>query len=330
MAPDIYETLVQLGHGDPKDPNASWQLAIVKRFQRHVGLAVDGVVGPKTFAAIESRRAALARAHERYGPMPRLQPLRITSYYLADQKRHTGPAVPLLDKTGKVIATAPAAFFAELALEGSGLLTDGRLLNVDGTPIAPPSTAAYQPAVEWYQSQRAKAEVAGRDPKPPTYFGLTLGTGGDLKAVKPFRVVPRDEYGCGYGVQRRRAPDGQAHTIQLEPWKTLAADLGLFKTSEPRFKKKGGLIPVATKVLLLERMGQRLPSRVAGVDGWCDHDGFYTVCDTGGGIFGAHVDQFVGTRELARLAKPLERAHAYFVGVEARCPAPYTYGLYDS
>ena len=57
------------------------------------------------------------------------------------------------------------------------------------------------------------------------------------------------------------------------------------------------------------------------------HDGWFIVNDTGGGIFGAHFDVFVGTRALRKQVKLPEFSQVWFAGIEQRIPPGYTYGL---
>ncbi len=49
--------------------------------------------------------------------------------------------------------------------------------------------------------------------------------------------------------------------------------------------------------------------------------------DTGGAIFGAHFDLFVGTRALRKQVKLPEFGQVWFAGIEQRIPPGYTYGL---
>lgn len=57
-----------------------------------------------------------------------------TYYYLAQQSDYSGPSdTAIYDLSGNVIATAPAAFVADLCVEGSGKLADGRVVNFAGS-----------------------------------------------------------------------------------------------------------------------------------------------------------------------------------------------------
>jgi 3D (Asp-Asp-Asp) domain-containing protein len=73
-------------------------------------------------------------------------------------------------------------------------------------------------------------------------------------------------------------------------------------------------------VFILELAGVRLPDGTTH-DGWC------TVNDTGGAIFGAHFDVFTGVKALAAKVKIPSLAHVWFEGIEQRLPMNYGYGL---
>jgi len=106
------------------------------------------------------------------------------------------------------------------------------------------------------------------------------------------------------------------------PFRTLAADIGHIKYQavEPRWKGKGGLVPPGTHVYIKEYDGLRLPDGTT-------HDGWFVVNDTGGAIFGAHFDVFVGTQALRRQVKLPEFGQVWFAGIEQRIPLGYKYGL---
>ena len=56
---------------------------------------------------------------------------RVTYYWIAFEREHQGAKdVPLLDQKGKVLATVSESFAAEISLEGTGVLEDGRVLNL--------------------------------------------------------------------------------------------------------------------------------------------------------------------------------------------------------
>lgn len=225
---------------------------------------------------------------------------RLTQYYVA--KEPSSGVVPILDKSGNKIGMASVAFFSSLSLEGSGILGDGKLVNVAGNYVAcdPDDYAAVWVYHKKYLSKR-----------PPGYSGLMVVNDKVVK-VLAYRLVPPSESGKGYGV---------CHGIPLDPFRTLAADIGATSKDDPRYKGKGGLVPVGTKVHIRELAGVSLPDGTTH-DGWC------TVNDTGGGIFGAHFDVFIGYKK-NETSKVPEQAHIWFEGIEDRVPEDYSYGLHD-
>ena len=57
----------------------------------------------------------------------------LTYYYLAEESDYTGAADTVLcDVSAQAIATVPKAFADDLAIEGSGKLSDGRVVNAGG------------------------------------------------------------------------------------------------------------------------------------------------------------------------------------------------------
>lgn len=304
--------LALLGHlpSSAEVPSAVDLALGVKRFQRHLGLAIDGIVGPKTSAKL----AALAEVRL---PSPdqrirRLAPWRMTSYYVIEQTE-SGP-VPIVDQKGNYIASVSANFFANASLEGTARLVGGTLINVDGNFVPALNPNEYSAVLAWYRGY--ERNLGGRKPKPPGYFGIQLTSDGQKVArVKPFLVVPRDKVGLGYGVEKLGIPK--------EPYRTLAADLGTMAMSDRTWAGKGGIAGPGTRVFILEAVGRLIPGQPQ------PHDGWFTVNDCGGGIFGAHFDQFVGTPAMAKRSPIVERAHAWFAGIEEKIPVGYDLGLYD-
>lgn len=205
-----------------------------------------------------------------------------------------------------------ANFFSNLALEGTGILSNGVLVNVDGGQYVPVDGKRYSSVARWYADYCMKMEKVGRTPKPSRYFGISLGSDGQVSSVQPFLQIPADKVGSGYGLE---------HGTPKVPFKTLAADIGAYATSEPRFRGKGGLVPIGTRVFVLEFVGMKLP------DGSI-HDGWCIVNDTGGGIYGAHFDVFVGPSRYQKTFS-FEKAHVYFEGIDDRVSVGYSYGLED-
>lgn len=284
----------------------------VRSFQRHLGLVPDGVVGVRTTKALTNLPQT---------PSDRqLRPWRNTAYVIADERDHQGAKnIPICDVNGKPLHMTSAGFFSDLALQGSGI-ANGYFFNVAGATVDV-LHEVYEPVYRRYVEYVQRQVKKGRSPKPSSYFGIRL-SGDKVTRAAAFRLIPDKERGLGFGVMRRHNPvDGKNYVIPLEPWKTLAADLGLFKTSEPKYKKKGGVCPVGTKVYILEFDGMLIEGR--------KHDGWFTVNDTGGGIFGAHFDIFAGSRTRLDQVRLPERAHVWWEGIEARIPLDYNYGLYD-
>jgi hypothetical protein len=235
-----------------------------------------------------------------------LRKFRLTNYYLAEQTDSpTGATVvPILDAQGHKLAEGSPGFFSKLALEGSGKLLDGRLVNVASKWIAV-DPAVYAPVLAYHRQNLAK--------RPVGYSGLQVA-GDRVTHAMTFAEVKASMLGRGYGIQRG---------IPYVPFRTLAADLGRKANSDPRFRNKGGLVPFGTRVFIREFAGVRLPDRSV-------HDGWFVVNDTGGGIFGAHFDVFAGTRRLAQAVVLPDVANVWFAGIESRVPMAYDYGLHDT
>jgi hypothetical protein len=230
---------------------------------------------------------------------------RLTNYYVLDQAdRPTGSVVvPIYDKHGKQIAEGSPGFFAGAALEGTGRLIDGRLINVSGDRVRV-DPDLYAPVWEYHKKHLAK--------RPPGYSGLHVA-GDRVVAASAFHVIDPAKLGEGYGV---------LHGMPLVPFRTLAADIGAMKRSEPAYRGKGGLVPLRTRVFIKEFVGVKLP-------GGDVHDGWFVVGDTGGAINGAHFDVFTGTRALARQVKLPSVGTVWFPGIETRIARGYSYGLHD-
>lgn len=252
------------------------------------------------------------------GPRPvarSYRPCRVTKYYCADRADYGGAdTTPVLDGGGTSIALVPANFFANLSLEGTGLLSAGKVVNVtDGKlhPVPGAFAGAFDNLVTWYDDHKRRMAAVGRPPRPPGYFGFSLdSTGRTVISTVRFRTLSPAE---GFGPE---------HGIPKEPFRTIATDIGAYTTSEPSTRGKGGLIPVGTKVHIKELEGKKLP------DG-STHDGWATANDTGGAIFGTHIDLFVGPQRANDDAFGGGRCSIWFEGIEDRIPVGYDYGLED-
>ncbi len=312
-APVVQKTLKQLGYWDgAADGNlgAPPFVEALRRFQREMRLEADGVYGKNTDGKLLPYVPLFAMAPPGFSQCRRW---RLTTYYVAEEGEYAGdPTVPVYGDDGKVLTKVAPRFFAAMALEGTGKLRDGRLLNVTGKSV-PADAGAYAPVY-------ALADKQGWIPQQPGYAGISVA-GGKVTRAKCFAFVPATKMGDGYGVQRRTNPAGETFTISLSPFKTLAADLGNLPRHDPQFKGKGGVAPPGTRVWIPALIGRKLPSGAI-------HDGFCRVNDTGGGIFGAHFDIFVGTLTLRRKFGAIpEIGHIWFQGIEKKLPYSYTYGI---
>jgi 3D (Asp-Asp-Asp) domain-containing protein len=120
-----------------------------------------------------------ADAAPRPDPGPSLGSFELTYYWVAYEGDHPGPAdTPLYDGACELLSTVSADFADAIALEGTGRLFDGRLLNTDGACGCPTSPCFF--------------EVDAEHP---------WGYGVQDRALAPFRsiAVDRDviEYGTG-------------------------------------------------------------------------------------------------------------------------------------
>ncbi len=236
----------------------------------------------------------------------RYRKFRLTHYYVADQGEYPDGdvTVPILNKGGTQISAGSPGFFASLSLEGAGKLRDGRLLNVTGAWVKV-DARVYAPVLAYHRRYLPK--------RPTQYSGLRV-SGDQVTHALAFSEVPATAIGRGYGTQSG---------IPFVPFRTLAADVGAYRTSEPRFHGKGGLVPRGTKVFIKNFVGVGLPDGTV-------HDGWFVVNDTGGAIFGAHFDVFAGTRAQARKVKLPSVADVWYPGIETRIPTGYSYGLHDA
>lgn len=267
------------------------------------------------------------------GPLPSLGPLgqghtppadpgayrkfRLTTYHVVDQNDVPTGAVriPIYDEQGRKLAEGSPAFFGQISLEGTGRLTDGRLINVTGKKVAVrhdeyAEVLAYHERA--YAGANRKRAAQGKSATPTQYSGIDVAGGRVVRAFA-FHEVAAARRGVGYGMAR-----GVPHT----PFRTLAADIGHIKYGkvDPDWKGKGGLVPPGTHVYIKEYDGLKLP------DG-STHDGWFVVNDTGGAIFGAHFDVFTGSAALRRQATLPAFGQVWFPGIEQRIPVGYTYGL---
>jgi hypothetical protein len=306
---DVKAALFALGYYDGKinsvlDDNYRDDL---RRYQRDHGLTADGVYGPKSDARLRPQWV-LIQGRIAAGELPKtvsMRRWRLTYYYIGDQSRFTGArTIPMRTPRGKVLATLEPRAFVEAALEGTSRLRDGRLVNVANNPSYQADKATVlQPLYDIAKRQGWLPASAG-------YAGIQLAADGkSARAARTFTEI-------------RPGPGGWPvwKGIEASPFLTLAADLGNLAKHDPTWKRKGGVVPVGTDVLVLELVGTELPGGV-------DHAGWCVVNDTGGGIYGAHFDVFTGTRALADKVSIPHRGHVWFDGIEKKLPMGYSYGL---
>lgn len=289
----------------------------LRRYQRDMGLVPDGAYGPKTDAKLAPQWALVEklRGCNRLPADSSARRWHLTYYYIGDQRRFSGMrTIPMRTKTGKLVANVEPRCFVEASLEGTTVLRDGRMMNVAGVSL-PEKPAVLQPVYNIAKAAKWLPDLAG-------YAGIGLSKDGS-QAVRSFtfmQIAPGDQ---GWPLWQK---------IQAQPYKTLAADLGTHRRHDPKWKGKGGLVPVGTKPIIFEFIGDEVPDGPfdQAPPELAEHDGGCLVNDTGGGIFGAHFDVFVGTWDRGPPgggpAVP-DRAHIWFDGIEKRIPMNYTYGL---
>ncbi len=294
------DTTVVSAHLDPAHEMSPWFRVGLSRFQLDANLKADGWYGPKTEGALLPLVRALTSVPPRFQSCRRWL---LTTYYVGDVTRWGAETtVPMKAPGGAVIANVSPRAFAEAALEGATKLADGRIVGVASPAYSPADPDVFQPVYDF-------ARKNGWIPAKPGYAGITLTKdGAKVAGARNFEI-------------RRTGPKGwpiEKDGIECDPCRTVAADIGTLPSHDPAFRNKGGVVPVGTRVWILELVGERLPDGSVH-DGWC------TVNDTGGGIYGAHFDVFIGVR--SAMLPITGRAHVWFDGIEQRLPLSYSYGL---
>lgn len=242
--------------------------------------------------------------------LPSKRKWRLTYYYISEQSIFKGPkTVPVYTKDGILLEYVEPAYFAQMSLEGTGKMRDGRLFNVAGVFVNV-KHEDYAAVYEHHKKYLAK--------RPAGYSGLVVKND-KVVAASSYHLIASDKIGLGYGTLRG---------IPLEPFRTLAADIGRTKRSEPKWKGKDGVCPPLTKVFIEAFVGVKCPDSNGGS---FVHDGWFIVNDTGGGIFGKHFDIFVGTKSLVSKVRIPSHANISYEEIDERVPNDndYTYGLYD-
>jgi len=108
-----------------------------------------------------------------------------TYYKLSDESQYSGAAdTPIFDMQGNTIKMVPRAFFADFCIEGSGKLTDGRIVNYAGP-------CSYQQASFPYCGNSCYAVLdAGQYP---------WGKGNNEAALVPLRSIATDHNTIPFG-----------------------------------------------------------------------------------------------------------------------------------
>lgn len=234
---------------------------------------------------------------------------RLTKYYVADEKDSSGAGiVPVFNVGGRELARVSPSFFAQMSLEGTGLVRDGRLLNVAG-PYVDVRAEDYGTVLQYHTRYLPT--------RPPGYSGIMVSQNEPRRVIRAlaYREVPPNEIGEGYGL---------ANGKPMAPFRTVAADIGRLQKHEPRWKGQGGICPIGTRVFIQDFVGRSFPD---GRGGSFVHDGWLTVNDTGGGIFGKHFDIFCGTTTMAKQAIIPDITKIWYDGIALRVPSDYKYGL---
>jgi peptidoglycan hydrolase-like protein with peptidoglycan-binding domain len=275
--------------------------AALKKFQADKGLDVDGWYGNQCDGALVKYDNALKTAGVTLEDM---RIWRMTSYYVTDQSDYSGGNIPFVDRNFKTLVNGSADYFCDSSLEGTTKTASGLLLNVDAVMPVPVAKAALWADV----LARAKTKF----PNHYQYGGVSQNAFGSVSNIMTWTAVPHDKMGVGYGLAKLGIP--------YTPFKTVASDMGLYKTSEPAYKGKGGLVPAGTKVLIADLIGNKLP------DGTL-HDGWVIANDVGSAIFGAHFDMFGGSHSMAKQFKMPNLGHIWFAGIKDRIAPDYSWGL---
>ena len=301
---DVQEALKKLGYYDGPidgDYTSTNYRSDLRTFQRDYNIEPDGWYGNDT----EKKLAPLVQVLKSAPPeLVECRRWQLTTYYVGDARAWIGPLVPMKTPDGSTLASVAPGAFAEAALEGATKLANGMLVGVTSPAYSPCDATVFQPVYDI-------AKRNGWIPEKPGYAGIQLSADKQrAAAARNFEV--RKSGKKGWPVE--------SLGIECEPFKTMAVDNGRLPKHDPKYRSLGGVVPAGTRAWILELVGMKLP------DG-TNHDGWVTANDTGGGIYGAHSDLFVGTKALGRSMRIPSRAHVWFDGCEVRIPISYSYGL---
>lgn len=304
---------------DPTNPKYRRQIEAFQADYRELAGNPDGIYGPKTesamlplikqIVAVDGWRVPAAPPETTapaekpaYKDMGDLRRWRLTEYWISDAVEGD---IPIQDQHGNAIASVSEHSYISAALEGTIYGPDKSLINVAGGWRSVDADV-YQPVYDI-------AEAKGWLPDKAGYAGIRIADGRVTQAMT-FKVVEGGPN--GYPIWKH---------IEGVPFRTMATDTGQMRKSDPDFKGKG-VIPAGTWVFVLELYGLALP------DG-STHDGWVQANDTGGAIYGAHLDLFVGHESNRGFRIPNlghlyngHRCHIWFEGVE-KLSIDYSYGL---
>lgn len=204
--------------------------AALRIFQKDHGLTPDGIAGPNTQAAIA--KYCVIGPNEPAG-INHFSRFFVTSYMsAAESDNGNNKIIPAVDENRQVLATVDPHFFANLALEGTGKLDDGRVLNVTGKYVTAPQIVRDELLPICKQMFGAHYMYGGVNSDASKYFAY--------KVLGP-------EFPWGIGV----------HNEPLKLFHSLAADLSLVK--------------FGTKVYIKEFDGMIMPDSTIH-DGWWQVD----------------------------------------------------------
>lgn len=131
--------------------------------------------------------------------------IRLTRYFLINSDDYHDPSfVPVYDDSGNIIATVSAHFFADCSLEGSGRLSDGRVINVTGHYVACPQNVAMALKQIADMMYRSRYSYVGLTNDCSHYFTYKVspepwGLGSHGNPLLPFAVVASDPHYYPYG-----------------------------------------------------------------------------------------------------------------------------------
>lgn len=163
----------------------------------------------------------------------------VTRYYVVSEDNYSDAhTIPVLDSTGNTIAMVNHEFFADMSLEGTGKLNDGRILNVTG------SYAPASQSIKGFLTAIANAKYHGRigfcglSKSGDYYMTYSVspspwGIGIHNSNLLPFVCCASDQVVYPYGtvlfiaeLRDKTMPDGTTHAGYVECLDTGSAIVG--------------------------------------------------------------------------------------------------------